>query len=194
MTKFIKQVFISIDALSLMIYVYYYNCIAKGDINVNMIIDCITNQFSFCSTNSIYIIMSIICFALMILISYIILKLCTINSSDNIDDIPELKEVTNEYMSIYLGYIFVAVSIDNAKTFTMIFMVLLIILCKTQIIAFNPMFCLLGYHYYKIKISQNAQSIEIFVMSKRKNIKDYKKLTFQNLVKINEFTYIDKGE
>ncbi len=189
-----KKVFICINALSLMIYVYLFNCIFKGDIDVSMITNGITNRFSFCSTNSIYIIMSIICFALIILISYIILKLCTINSSDNIDDIPELREVTNEYMSIYLGYIFVAVSIDNEKTFTMIFVVLLIILWKTQIIAFNPMFCLLGYRYYKIKISQNAQSIEIFVMSKRKNIKDYKKLTFRNLVKINEFTYIDKGE
>lgn len=194
MTKFIKQGLISIDALSLMIYVYYYNCIVKGDIDLSMIINFITNHFSFCSTNSIYIIMSIVCFALIILMSYIILKICTIDSSDNIDEIPELREVTNEYMSIYLGYIFVAVSIDNTKTFIMIFAVLLIILWKTQIIAFNPMFCLLGYHYYKIKISQNTQNIEIFIMSKRKNIKDYKKLTFQNLVKINEFTYIDKGE
>ena len=176
MTRFIKQVLISVDALLLMVYVYLFKQIMSSNSNVTIIV----------------LILSMLSFGLILLLSCLLLQFCLYDSSDVVNNIAELQEVTNEYMYIYFAYIFVAVIISNNKTFIMVFLILLLILFKTQIVAFNPIFCLLGYHYYRIKTSQNPKSIDVFVISKRKNIKDYSELQFNDLSKINEFTYIDK--
>lgn len=192
MTRFIKQVLISVDALLLMVYVYLFKQIMSSNSNVKLIIEAISSYVEFSNVTIIVLILSMLSFGLILLLSWLLLQFCLYDSSDVVNNIAELQEVTNEYMPIYLGYIFVAVSISNNKTFIMVFLILLLILFKTQIVAFNPIFCLLGYHYYRIKTLQDPKCINVFVMSKRKNIKDYKELQFKNLSKINEFTYIDK--
>lgn len=192
MTRFIKQVLISVDALLLMVYVYVFKQIMSSNSNVKLIIETIDSFVKLSNVTIIVCVLTILSFGLILLLSCLLLQLCMNDSSDVVNSIVELQEITNEYMPIYLGYIFVAVGISNDETFIMVFLILLVILIKTQIVAFNPMFCLLGYHYYKIKTSQDPKSINVFVMSKRKNIKDYKELQFKNLSKINEFTYIDK--
>lgn len=192
MIKCIKQMLISADALLLMVYVYAFKQIVSNAIYYNSIISVIGSFIKFNCANVIFFVLAILSFGLILLFSYLLLQFCMLDSSDVVNKIINLQEVTNEYMPIYLGYIFVAMSINNNKTFVLVFLILLIILFKTQVVAFNPMFCLLGYHYYRIKTSDKPQCIDIFVMSKKENIKDYKELRFQNLSKINEFTYIDK--
>lgn len=192
MIRFIKQVLITVDALLLMIYVYTFNQVMRSDVEDIAIIKVIIKSLNFSCVDVIIFVLALMAFGLVLIVSYIILKICKIDSNDIVNNVVELREVTNEYMPIYLGYVFVAVSINNNIVFIMVFLILFIILFETQIVAFNPMFCLLGYHYYRIKTFQSTKSIEVFVMSKRNNIKDYNELQFQKLSKINEFTYIDK--
>ena len=192
MTRFIKQVLISVDALLLMVYVYMFKQIMSRSNNVKLIIETISSFVKLSNVTIIVCVLTMFSLGLILLLSCLLLQLCMNDSNDVVNSVVELQEVTNEYMPIYLGYIFIAVGISNDETFIMVFLILLVILFKTQIVAFNPMFCLLGYHYYRIKTSKDPKCINVFVMSKRKNIKDYKELQFKNLSKINEFTYIDK--
>ena len=107
------------------------------------------------------------------------------------DGIKEISVATDEYISVFLGYFFVTLSVpeQNCIIFGVVFALVNIFIFNSQTIYFNPLFCLFGYNFYEV---HTALGTKVYVITKEKNIKGTSKLAFPNLRKINEFTYIDE--
>lgn len=111
-------------------------------------------------------------------------------SHDSIEQIVNIEVGTESYMSVYLGYFFVAAGIpdDDWITLVFIFGILFLFTLFSQSQYFNPLFLIFGYKFYGIT---KYGGMKIFVIS-RKNIRGIKNLKFTNLRRINDFTFIDK--
>ena len=126
---------------------------------------------------------------------FLIAWLCLITSNklshDSIEKIQSIEIVSEGYMSVYLGYFFVATGIENKdySTAVFIFGLLFLFVYFSQVQYFNPIFLLFGYRFYKIFSSEKGQNI--LIISKRK-IRDTNDLQFMQLRRINDFTFIDK--
>ena len=131
-----------------------------------------------------------------LVLSLISLQWMVSQSDDSItNDINAISPVNNEYLPVYLGYIFVSLSIPTpenggADWLTLIIVYLLISLFVTysKTLFFNPIFIVLGYGYYQVT---TENGVKVFVMTKRKIRKTGGKPTFPNLKKVNDLVYID---
>ena len=100
-------------------------------------------------------------------------------------------EMANDsYLPSYLGYFFVALSIPSNDLLTMgfVFAILFVFTFYSQTMYYNPLFLLFGYRFYYITKKNN---MKIFVITRRK-ILNTENLSFNNLKRINAFTFIDK--
>lgn len=126
-----------------------------------------------------------------IFISAVCLFLSNHLTPDSIESGIENVELANDsYLPSYLGYFFVALSIpgENMITLYLIFGMLLVFLLCSQNLYYNPLFLLFGYKFYYLT---KNNGIKILLISRRK-IKQAKNLKFDNLRRINDFTFIDK--
>ncbi|MGV7117705.1 hypothetical protein [Paenibacillus kyungheensis] len=102
--------------------------------------------------------------------------------------ITQIEQANNTYLPSYLGYFFIALSIQNVQTFIFIFLILFVFVYFSQTQYFNPVFLLLGYHFYFVTIEDNSKNI---IISKRK-LKIPHEAEFKKLRRINYYTYIDE--
>lgn len=119
------------------------------------------------------------------------------NDSINNDTI-EIKPVNNEYLPIYLGYIFVSLSMPNPASgqidvtlLIMIYIMICLFVTCSKSLCFNPVFVIFGYGYYLVNTASNTK---VFVITKRKIGKNNKNISFPHLTKINEIVYFDKDK
>lgn len=131
-----------------------------------------------------------------LLLSLVMLVWFKFQPKDSITyDVQRLTPVNNEYLPIYLGYIFVALSIPNpcngeidVISLLVVYLMICLFVTGSKSLSFNPIFIIYGYGYYKIKTRSN---IEVFIISKRKFNKQAEHITFPHLRKINEFVYFE---
>lgn len=102
--------------------------------------------------------------------------------------IAEIEMANNSFLPSYLGYFFVALSINDWATLLWVFVIIFIFTFNSQTLYFNPMFLLFNYEFYYVSL-QNG--MKIFVISKKK-IKDIAKIDFTNISRINDYTFIDR--
>ena len=127
-------------------------------------------------------------FILIILFSAICLKIAKFLPDEIITGgIKQVESANGSYLPSYLGYFFVALSINDFETFVCVGFVIFIFTYFSKAQIFNPMFLLFGYKFYTVNIEDQ---ITFFVIS-RKNILSIKNLKFSNLKRINNYTYID---
>lgn len=104
----------------------------------------------------------------------------------------EIEMANHTFLPTYLGYFFVALSISDSDwiVFGFIYSTVFIFTFFSQTNYFNPMFILMGYQFYYVTTVNN---IRIFLITKKlmKNPTTYK---FNNLKRINDFTFIDRGD
>lgn len=101
--------------------------------------------------------------------------------------ITSIEPANNAFLPSYLGYFFVGLSVPNCEVFVFVFGILFVFTFVSQTLYFNPLFLLFGYQFYYVSTENNAK---IFIVSKlilRNNVE----LSFQNLRRITDFTYID---
>ncbi len=117
-------------------------------------------------------------------------------ANDSANNIVEIEPVNNEYLPIYLGYIFVSVSIPNPEKgqvywliFIVIYLLIVIFVTFSQSLSFNPILILFGYGYYRIK-TQNG--VKVFLVTCRKIDKCRNNYNFDNLSKITELFYMER--
>lgn len=110
-------------------------------------------------------------------------------------DIDEISPVNNDYLPVYLGYIFVSMGIPASASGGVDWTNLIVVYCMvclfvafSKSLCFNPIFILFGYGYYRVKTKNN---VKVFVITKRKVRKSENRLSFPNLRKINELVYLD---
>lgn len=65
-----------------------------------------------------------------------------------ISKVIEAEQANNAFLPSYLGYFFVALSINHFETLAFIFTILFLFTFYSQTLYFNPLFLLFGYHFY----------------------------------------------
>lgn len=99
------------------------------------------------------------------------------------------------YLPMYLGYAFVAISLPDISSFILFFILMILILSRTYIFYFNPIFLILGYKFYYVLNQDNSKILIIT----RKNVKTIEDFFINNdgdiqdniaLTQINELTFL----
>lgn len=170
--KTIYKIFLTLNATSLMFLVY----LIKG----RCWIYCLGSW-------------SIIIYVLMLLIYTklcIAMRFCLKKASIE-KGIQQISIATDTYITTFLGYFFVALSIpaEDWITFYTVFAILNVFIYNSQTIYFNPLFCFFRYNFYEIHTELGTR---VYVITQEKNIKGTSGLVLPKLRKINEFTYIDE--
>lgn len=101
--------------------------------------------------------------------------------------ITEIGHANNAFLPSYLGYFFVALSINEPRTLAFIYSVLFIFTFLSQALYFNPLFLLFGYRFYNIK---TKNGLEAFLISKE----DYKlpeEVSLPICHTINDYTFVE---
>lgn len=101
----------------------------------------------------------------------------------------EVQYANNRFLPSYLGYFFVALSINSVETLFFVYSVLFVFTYKSQALYFNPIFLLFGYSFYSIK---DVSGKTIFLITKDK-IKSPGGFSCEKAYWINDFTFIEKG-
>lgn len=97
-------------------------------------------------------------------------------------------EINNDvFLPIYLGYFFVALSIQNLHTLLIIYVLIVFFNYLSKTNYYNPTLILFGYNYFVVTTSNNAK---IYVLSK-KEIKLIEKCTFNKLCRVSDYFFID---
>ncbi|NEU28707.1 hypothetical protein G3M74_22060 [Paenibacillus polymyxa] len=122
-------------------------------------------------------------------LSLLILQTSKYLNRDSIKSIIiQIEQANNAYLPSYLGYFFVALSIPDSQTFIFVFLILFVFVYFSQTQYFNPVFLLLKYHFYFVTTEDNSKNI---IISKR-ILKNPKEVEFEQLRRINYYTYIDE--
>jgi hypothetical protein len=101
----------------------------------------------------------------------------------------ETIETANDaFLPSYLGYFFVALSINDISTFMYVFSLIFIFIFFSKISFFNPVFLLFGYRFFNLT---NTDGLKIVVITK-KDLKIPSDVEFPALKRINNYTFISK--
>ena len=117
-------------------------------------------------------------------------------SKDSINNgVKEITPVNHEYLPVYLGYIFVSLSMPNMQdggvqwtTLTIVYFLICLFVTCSKTLCFNPIFIVFGYGYYQVTTSNG---VRVFVMTRKTIRKGGDNPTFPHLRKVNELVYID---
>lgn len=110
------------------------------------------------------------------------------NSNVTKGSVIEVENANNAFLPSYLGYFFVALSVNHCETLIFVFAILFIFTFLSQTLYFNPLFLFFGYHFYNISTTNKSK---LFIIS-RKAITKVDDLEFPSLKRINNFTFIDR--
>ena len=106
---------------------------------------------------------------------------------DTLDSkIDSVENVNNQFLPVYLGYIFVTFSISDIYWFVFIYLFIIALLASSRLIYFNPLFLCFGYSFYKV---HTINGISCYVLSNRIIMED--KVHFTNLKRLNNMTFLE---
>lgn len=175
--NFLYRLLLTLNATSLILVIF----LIKEDITINRLLplfESLPNYVSF-----------IIYFCIPILLTGISLLLANRLGNSNIEEggVEEIELANNAFLPSYLGYFFVALSVNNFDTLLFVFIILFVFTFLSQTLYFNPLFLVFGFHFYYITTSNK---VKLFIITKQK-INHPKGIGFEKLKRINNFTFID---
>lgn len=124
-------------------------------------------------------------------LSLLSIGLSTFFDKDTIKQCRECNLADNEFLTIYLGYFFVSLSISDLLTLYFLYGIIFVFTLLSQTQYFNPIFLLFGYHFYHITTEYGTK---VFVIRRGSVIRSKKGISFNNLRRINDTTYIARKE
>lgn len=98
-----------------------------------------------------------------------------------------IEHANNSFLPSYLGYFFVALSINSTDTLLFVYLVLFIFTLLSQALYFNPLFLLFGYEFYNITTKNGTV---IFLISKQK-YRSPADVDISSARRINNYTFIE---
>lgn len=104
-------------------------------------------------------------------------------------EVSSIEHANNSFLPSYLGYFFVALSINSWETLGFVYGVLFIFTFLSQALYFNPLFLLYGFEFYNIK---TVNGTAIFLIS-RCNYKKPDEIDIEKANRINNYTFIERG-
>lgn len=148
-------------------------------IKENFVFDC----FSECSV----FISNLFSLFIPILLSRVTISFLHFSSDISLDFTPlAIEDASNAFLPSYLGYFFVALSINSLDTLAYIYVTVAILTFCSQSIYYNPFFLLMGYNFYFVTTSAGKK---VFVIS-RKEFNVPNDVMDHLMKKVNNFTYI----
>lgn len=105
-------------------------------------------------------------------------------------DIISIEHANNSFLPSYLGYFFVALSINNWESLLFVYSILFIFTYKSQALYFNPLFLLYGYEFYNVKTQKGTT---VFLIS-RKKYRNPVEVEIEKAYRINNYTFIERGK
>ena len=108
---------------------------------------------------------------------------------EKLSDCVEISLADGEFLPVYLGYFFVSVGVNEDLTMLVVFVIVFIFTFLSQTQYFNPIFLLLGYHYYHITTKNGTK---IFVIKKGNVARKASEISIENLRRINDTTFIER--
>ena len=126
-----------------------------------------------------------------VILSSLSIALTSFLGRDEMQNASECVLADHDFLSIYLGYFFIALSINNCTTLCFIYAIVFLFTFLTRTQYFNPIFLLFGYHFYHIMTQRGTR---VFVIAKGKVIRNVKSVKFTELGRINDTTYITRKD
>ena len=109
-------------------------------------------------------------------------------SKDNLTGCIEIENANNAFIPTYLGYFFVAISIEDFQLLIFLYAIIFVFIFIGQGQYFNPIYLLFGYNFYNVLTIKGTR---IFVITRR-SIRNIKQGIFPFLRRINETTYVEQ--
>lgn len=103
-------------------------------------------------------------------------------------EVASIEHANNSFLPSYLGYFFVALSINSCETLFFVYGVLFMFTFLSQALYFNPLFLLFGYEFYNITTNNGTA---IFLIS-RHNYKKPDEVQVARANRINNYTFIER--
>ena len=75
----------------------------------------------------------------------------------NLGEVKFIETSNNDFLSNYLAFFFVALSIDNTVTFIFCFGLTAIFTLFSRVSYFNPIFLVFGYNFYYVHLGSNSK-------------------------------------
>lgn len=155
-----------------------------------MIIVYLAKEFSLQFSKLEFLGFCIIFIVVTIFLNWIVIQMSKWLSDDCINSgVKSVNLANNDFLPTYLGYFFVALSIPNNITMILTYFIIFVFTYVSQTLYFNPIFLCFGYKFYHVEI---ANGVKHLIISKR-NIKNIDGLSFNNLKRVNNFTFIEFG-
>lgn len=104
--------------------------------------------------------------------------------------ISSIESANDLYLPVYLGYFFIALSIQDYTVFLFVFGIIYILTLYSNITYFNPLYFIFGYRFYYAISSNN---IKILLITQQ-HLKKPAEVSFESLKRINDFTFISIKE
>ncbi len=131
-------------------------------------------------------------FLLIMVSTWVSIKLVEFLGSDCIEEgsLSTIEPANDRFLPSYLGYFFVALSVPTFEMFFILFGIISIFIYHSRVSYFNPVFFIFGFNFY---FAVNSKNIKILLITK-KQLKDPETASFNNLKRINNYTFIDIGK
>ena len=111
-------------------------------------------------------------------------------STEQIKTCKSIELADNEFLPVYLGYFFVALGISNLYSLFFVYGIVFVFSFLSQAQYFNPLFLLLGFHYYHVETMEGTR---IFVIWSGDVIRSPKDINLPEIKRLNDTTYIFTG-
>ncbi|WP_246849094.1 hypothetical protein [Vibrio crassostreae] len=108
--------------------------------------------------------------------------------SINSNDVEAIEPANDTFLPSYLGYFFVALSINDFDTFIYVFSLIFIFVFFSKISYFNPVFLLFRLKFFYVTNSCGTK----IVLITRKDLKSPSDVVFEKLKRINNYTFISR--
>ena len=133
-------------------------------------------------------------FALILLCIPVVLSIISIwlvefLGSDSLNGCQEFGLADNEFLPTYMGYFFLSLGVEDQITLMYMYLIVFAFTFLSQTQYYNPIFLLFGYHYYHIVTECGTR---VFIITKGKVLRNKNSISFDNLKRINDSTYIQK--
>lgn len=134
-------------------------------------------------------ILSIIILLTGIFITWIVLKCYLHTKSRDSVQINNIRPAEPTYIPVYISYFIITLGITKYSIFFIITFLLILFIFKTKVFYFNVLAYIFGYHFYEIT---TTEGISLMLILKEKDIK--KAQCFENLIRLNNFSFIEGGK
>lgn len=105
-----------------------------------------------------------------------------------VGEIVSIDHASLSFLPSYLGYFFVALSINDLTVFWFVYVLIFIFTYLSQALYFNPIFFLFGYKFYNLKTKKGTA---ILLISKA-SYKVPTEIVISEAYRINDYTFIER--